>query len=109
MDKVPFSRRHDCVCSCTTRHLPSSAWHKLNVVNKCSNGNFRARQRVAELKLDILSCYYSISHFEPFTSQNVAFLAISILDERNRNCPVWIILQSNDFSCHSSLVASKIT
>src|SRR5262249_55291867 len=89
-------------------HLCALARPELDVVNGCAERNRLKRERVAGDDVSIGSRNNGLSDLQPDRSDDVALLAIQIMQQRDQRRAVRIVFHRRDFCWNSCLVALEV-
>ena len=89
-------------------HLAAAAGLDLKVVDQGANGNVRQRQRVAGLDVGVLGGNHRVAHLQVQRGQNVALLAIRVVQQRDEGAAVRIVLDSRNLRRNLQLVALEV-
>src|SRR5438132_2558244 len=78
-----LERRERCLLPGTARDLPSTARSQFNVVNIRSERNCTKRQRVPQIRCNIVPGGNGRSNLKSVRCENVAYFAIAVFNESN--------------------------
>ncbi len=76
--------------------MPALARLKFDIMNQRSDGDVRERQAVARADFGLRSGKERITDLDPERSDNVAFLAVGIIQQGQARCPVGVIFNRRD-------------
>ena len=105
---IPFFRHQLCGCTGATHHLSATALFELDIVNESTERYLANRERVAEIDRDIFSGSDGITHLQPRGPEDVALLAVGIVEKADPGGTVRIVLDAHYFRRNFELVAPEI-
>src|SRR5258706_4774903 len=91
-----------------TRHLRTLAGPQFDVVHHGAGRNILERQRVSNQDVRFRARVDRASHFETHRANNVAFLAIGVVQQSNASGEVGIVLYGSNFGGDTSFVPLKV-
>ena len=92
----------------TAHHLRTLAGTKLNIVNGGSERNVAQRKCVANKNVSVRTGHNLHAHGQAHRLQNVALLAVRIVQQRDARRAVRIVLDRRNFGRDAGLVALEI-
>jgi len=120
VDPTDFAGRHfyqrvttfeviqDRLLTCAASNLTTAAGTQFNVVNVCSQRNCAERQRITEIRRNIMAGDYLGADLEPVRRQDVVPFPITVLNKSNARRPVGVIFDSEDFRGHAMFAPFEI-
>src|SRR4051794_39117241 len=94
--------------ACPTRQLGTRARLQLDVVHGRADRDVSQRQRVPDADLRPLPALHPITDHEPFGSDDVALLAVEVVQQRDARVAVRVVFDRGDLGRHAVLVATEI-
>src|SRR5690606_7470019 len=88
--------------------LAAFARLQLDVVDDGADGDVFQRQRVADLDVGLRPGFDHIAHLETLRRDDVALLAVDVVDERDVRRPVRVVFDRGNFAGNAVLVALEI-
>jgi hypothetical protein len=92
----------------TARDLPTLTRLHLHVVNDGADRNVGQRHGISRLHVDLLARDHGIADLQALRGQDVAQLAILVLDKRDEGGAVGVVLQPLDLGRHVELQTLEI-
>src|SRR6202795_2543728 len=89
-------------------HLPALAGKELEIVNHRSRRDMAEPQRVARKNVRALAVLHRHAHLEPHRMQDVAFLSIRVMQQRNPRRTIGIVFDGCDLRRDADFLAAKI-
>src|SRR5215813_6127404 len=81
---------------------------KFNVVNHRSERDMAQRKRVPGFNIRFFTRHYCVPYVQPDRRENVTFLSVNIMKQRDTSGAIWIIFNCRNF-CHNSVfLPSKV-
>ena len=91
-----------------TRHLRALARAKFHVVHDRTGPDVLERQRVADQDVGVGAGHHGAAHRQAHRGQDVALLAVHIVEQRETRGTVGIVLDGGDFGGNADLVALEV-
>src|SRR6185369_6476393 len=92
----------------TPRHLAAAAWSQFYVVNIRAQRNRAKRQRISQIRRNIIPGNNTGSDSKSTRRKNVAHFSIAIFNESNARGAIWVVLNPDHFRRYTVLAAFKI-
>src|SRR2546423_487243 len=92
----------------TTAQLTAAADLQLDVVHRGAEGNLEQRHRIAGADVGAGTGNHAVADVQAFRCQDVALLAVAVMQQRDARRPVRIVFDARDARRNSELVAPKI-
>src|SRR5256885_7494217 len=99
-DALPISRG--------TGQLAASPDLELHVVHRGAEGDLEQRHRVPHPDVGARPRDHGVAHREAFGSQDVALLAIRVVQQRDARCPVRVVLHRRHLGGNAELFAPEV-
>src|SRR6266545_3442431 len=91
-----------------TAHLGAAARAQLHGVHQGSDRDAAQRQGVARLDVRALAGLHHVAHTQAVGRQDVALLAVEVVEQRDAGGPVRVVLDRRHLGRHSVLVAAEV-
>src|ERR1700760_600507 len=105
---VTFLRNKLCLSASRAHHLRALARPQFDIVHRGAGGNALERQRVADQDVRIRTAHYRLANLQTYRLDDVALLAIRIVDQRNTRRAIGIVFDRRHFARHAKLLAFEI-
>ena len=89
-------------------HLAAAAGLDLHIVDQCTNGDGLDGQRVAGLDIGSLAGDHGIAHLQVQRSQNVALLAVRVVQQGDEGAAVGVVLNAGNLRGDVHLIALEV-
>src|ERR671936_1228411 len=93
---------------CRAGHLRAAAGLELDGVDDCPHGDVAERERVARADLRPIAGHQGIAHRQPVGSEDVALLAVAVVEQRDPRAAVGVVLDVGDLRRDAVLVATEV-
>ena len=105
---VAFLREQLGRCAGRADELAAAAQRELDVVNGRADGDTRQRDRVADAHRRLRPALDRIADLQAERRQDVALLAVLVMDERDARAAVRVVFDGRDLARHPVLVALEV-